>query len=82
MSYCIIETGSKQYRVKAGDTLEVDRLESAEAGKPFTFERVLMVSGEGDKFTFGNPAVSGASVVADVVSRAELTVIKIKEIKL
>ena len=66
MSYCIIETGSKQYRVKAGDTLEVDRL-TAEAGKPFTFERVLFVSGEDNKLTFGAPAVSGASVVADVV---------------
>ena len=52
MSYCIIETGSKQYRVKAGDTLEVDRL-TAEAGKPFTFERVLFVSGEDNKLTFG-----------------------------
>ncbi|MEI9962075.1 MAG: 50S ribosomal protein L21 [Limisphaerales bacterium] len=37
-----------------------------EAGKPFTFDRVLMVSG--DKLTVGAPTVSGASVVADVVA--------------
>jgi large subunit ribosomal protein L21 len=101
--YAVLETGGKQYRVAAGDTLEIERLET-EAGKPFTFDRVLMVSG--DKFSFGAPTVSGASIIADVVEhkrgekkltfkmkrrkgyhktighRQELTVIKIKEIKL
>lgn len=63
--YAVLETGSKQYRVSAGDTLEVERL-AVEAGKPFTFDRVLMVSNDG-KVTLGTPTVSGASVVADVV---------------
>ena len=63
--YAVLETGSKQYRVKAGDTLEIERLET-EAGKPFTFDRVLFVGG--DKLHVGAPTVSGASVVADVVS--------------
>ncbi len=102
--YAVLETGSKQYRVSAGDTLEVERL-SVEAGQPFTFDRVLMVSNDG-KLTFGSPTVSGATVVADVVEhirgekkvtfkmkrrkgyhktighRQELTVVKVKEIKL
>ena len=101
--YAVLETGSKQYRVTAGDTLEIERLD-VEAGKPFTFDRVLMVGG--DKVTFGGPTVSGATIIADVVAhkrgekkltfkmkrrkgyhksighRQELTVIKIKEIKL
>jgi large subunit ribosomal protein L21 len=63
--YAVLETGSKQYRVAAGDTLEVERLE-AEAGKSFTFSRVLLVSNDG-KVTLGAPTVAGASVVADVV---------------
>ena len=63
--YAVLETGGKQYRVTAGDTLEIERLET-EAGKPFTFDRVLMVSG--DKLTVGSPTVAGASVVADVVA--------------
>jgi large subunit ribosomal protein L21 len=98
-----LETGSKQYRVAAGDTLEIERLE-AEAGKPFTFDRVLLVNNEG-RLSVGTPTVNGASVIADVVShkrgekkltfkmkrrkgyhksighRQELTVVKIKEIK-
>ena len=101
--YAVLETGSKQYRVVAGDTLEIERLD-VEAGKPFTFDRVLMVGG--DKISFGMPTVSGATIIADVVAhkrgekklsfkmkrrkgyhksighRQELTVIKIKEIKL
>ena len=65
MTYCILETGSKQYRVVAGDTLEVDRL-ATEAGQPVTFNRVLMVNDDG-KLSVGSPTVSTASVVADVV---------------
>jgi len=64
--YAVLETGSKQYRVTAGDTLEIERLE-VEAGKPFTFDRVLLVSNEG-KLTVGSPTVAAASVTADVVA--------------
>ena len=63
--YAVLETGSKQYRVAAGDTLEIERLET-EAGKPFTFDRVLLVNNDG-KLTVGAPTVAGATVVADVV---------------
>ena len=64
--YAVLETGSKQYRVVAGDTLEIERLET-EAGKPVTFDRVLLVSNEG-KVTVGSPTVTGVSVAADVVA--------------
>jgi large subunit ribosomal protein L21 len=63
--YAVLETGSKQYRVSAGDTLEVERL-GVDAGQPVTFDRVLMVNNDG-KVTFGAPTVASASVVADVV---------------
>jgi large subunit ribosomal protein L21 len=63
--YAVLETGSKQYRVAAGDTLQVERLET-EAGKPFTFDRVLLVN-NGGKVVVGAPTVAGATVAADVV---------------
>lgn len=63
--YAVLETGSKQYRVAAGDTLEVERL-AVEAGKPVNFDRVLMVNDEG-KVAFGMPTLLNAVVVADVV---------------
>ena len=101
--YAVIETGSKQYRVSAGDTLEIERL-AIEAGQPVTFDRVLLVNNDG-KLSVGSPTVASASIVADVVEhkrgekkltfkmkrrkgyhksighRQELTVVKIKEIK-
>ncbi len=63
--YAVLETGSKQYRVVAGDTLEIERLD-IEAGKPVTFDRILLVNNDG-KITVGTPTVATASVVADVV---------------
>ncbi len=49
----------------AGDTLEIERLE-VEAGKPVTFDRVLLVNNDGN-LSVGTPTVSGATVEADVV---------------
>lgn len=62
--YAVIETGGKQYRVAPGDTLDVERLE-AEAGKPYTFDRVLLLANDG-KVSVGAPTVAQAKVVADV----------------
>ena len=63
--YAVLETGAKQYRVAAGDTLPVERLE-VEAGQSVTFDKVLLLNNEG-KVTVGAPTVPQASVVADVV---------------
>lgn len=72
--YAVLETGSKQYRVSAGDTLEIERL-AVEAGQPVTFDRVLLVSNDG-RVSVGSPTVANASVVADVVEhkRGEKTI--------
>jgi large subunit ribosomal protein L21 len=65
VTYSIIETGSKQYRVTVGDRLEVERL-TVEPGQAVTFDRVLLVNHDG-KLSVGSPTVASASVVADVV---------------
>lgn len=62
--YAIIETGGKQYRVSVGDTLSVEKLDT-EAGTDITFDRVLLVGGDGST-RVGTPTVDGASVVATV----------------
>lgn len=61
--YAIIETGGKQYRVKVGDRISVERL-PVEAGA-ITLDRVLLLSGEGAT-RVGAPLVDGASVSANV----------------
>ena len=63
--YAIIEEGGRQFRVTGGDTIQIDR-EVAEGDKTITFDRVLLVGGEGQP-KIGAPLVSGASVTADVI---------------
>ena len=63
--YAIIETGNKQYRVAAGDTLEIERLET-EKGQTCAFDHVLLVN-DGGRMKFGAPHVAEATVLADVV---------------
>jgi large subunit ribosomal protein L21 len=61
-TYAVVATGGKQYRVKVGDRIAVERL-AAEAGKEVTFDQVLLVGGEGDT-KIGAPVVDGAAVTA------------------
>jgi large subunit ribosomal protein L21 len=63
--YAIIEEGGKQFKVTSGDTINVDRAVEGDA-KSFTFDRVLLVGGEGQP-KIGAPLVSGATVTADVI---------------
>ena len=62
--YAIVETGGKQYRVKVGDRISVERL-AFEAGGSVTFDRVLLLGGDGAT-RVGAPVVEGASVIASV----------------
>ena len=62
--YAIIETGGKQFKVAAGDVIQVEKLE-LEAGASFTFDKVLMVGGSGD-VKVGSPYVAGVTVSATV----------------
>jgi large subunit ribosomal protein L21 len=63
--YAVMETGGKQYRVKTGDRLEIERLK-APAGEAVTFDRVLLVNQDG-QVRIGAPTVENARVVADVL---------------
>jgi len=67
MTYAIIKTGGRQYRVAEGDTIDVD-LVDVEAGKTATFGDVLMYA-DGGKLTHGDPLISGAKVTAEVVEQ-------------
>lgn len=62
--YAVIATGGKQYKVSEGDVIKVEKL-GVEAGQTYTFDKVLLVSG--DEVKVGAPAVEGATVEADVI---------------
>ncbi len=79
--YAVVVTGGKQYRVKAGDSIQVDLLDK-KLGEEFSLDNVLLVSG--DTTTVGTPTVKGAKVGV-VVTREDrgekITIIKRKRRK-
>jgi large subunit ribosomal protein L21 len=66
MSFAIIKTGGKQYRVAANDVLKIEKI-AGEPGDVVTFDQVLMV-GNGSEVTIGTPLVEGALVAGHFVS--------------
>ena len=78
-TYAIVQTGSKQYRVQAGDSIRVESL-PVYTGEIVSIDDVLMVSRDGD-VKVGTPVVDGARVRAQVTSRGrgrKITVFKYK----
>lgn len=65
--YAIVETGGKQYLLKPGVVVAVERLEG-EAGGQVTLSRVLAIH-DGQQFTIGRPTVAGAQVVCQLVAQ-------------
>lgn len=67
MSFAVIRTGGKQYRVVPNGVLRVEKLEAA-AGETVTFHDVLAISTEAG-LVLGAPTVSGATVTATVLEQ-------------
>jgi large subunit ribosomal protein L21 len=65
--YAVIKHGGKQYKVKVGDILELDRID-AEPKSDIEINEVLLVKGGDTKI--GTPVVNGAKVVAEVINHA------------
>ena len=65
--YAVVKTGGKQYRVTKDDTILVEKLD-ADEGQIVTLSDVMLL-GDGDKVTVGNPVVADASVEAQVVGQ-------------
>ena len=74
MTFAVIKTGGKQYKVAANDVIKIEKLD-AEAGDIVTFDEVLMVSD-----IIGAPLVEGALVAAELVeTKKQKTVIIFKK---
>ncbi len=77
--YAVIQSGGKQYTVRPGESLDVEKLEG-EVGARVELRDVLMVA-DGDDVTVGAPSVDGARVVAEIVEHGKhkkVTVFKYK----
>jgi large subunit ribosomal protein L21 len=69
MSFAIIETGGKQYKVSASKILEIEKL-NAKVGETVKFKNVLLLND--DKTTeIGNPSINGATVEAKLLDNVK-----------
>jgi len=64
--YAVIEDSGQQFQVQEGDVLDVDLRDLAEDQTEIEFDRVLLVSGDGN-VSVGTPVVAGAKVLAEIV---------------
>lgn len=66
--FAIIQNGGKQYKVKTGDLVEIEKIE-LEIGAKTTFDKVLAIGEEGGELNVGTPVLAGATVEAEIVEQ-------------
>ncbi|MDB9936812.1 50S ribosomal protein L21 [Candidatus Pelagibacter sp.] len=70
MSYAIIQTGGKQYKVKAGEILKIERLEDSKVETKIEFKEILAY-GDDKNIEVGSPTIEGAKVEANLVENGK-----------
>ena len=67
--YAVVASGGKQYKVKEGEVLRVEKL-TGEVGSEIAFDQVLMTS-DGENVKIGQPVVEGAQVKGHIVEQGK-----------
>ena len=70
MSFAIIKTGGKQYKVKASDILKIERLKESKAESKIEFNEILAY-GDDKIIEVGTPKIDGAKVEAELVKNGK-----------
>ena len=70
MSYAIIQTGGKQYKVKAGEILKIERLIDSKLGTKIEFKEILAY-GDDKTIEVGSPVVEGSKVEANLIENSK-----------
>ena len=70
MSYAIIKTGGKQYKVKSGEILKIEKLEDSKLETKIVFKEILAY-GDDKNIEVGSPTIEGAKVEADLVENGK-----------
>ena len=70
MSFAVIQTGGKQYKVKAGEIIKIERLENSKAETKVEFKEILAY-GDEQNLELGEPTISGAKVEADLLKNGK-----------
>ena len=70
MSFAIIQTGGKQYKVKASDIIKIEKLENLKTKSKIEFNEILAY-GDNKTLEVGSPLVSGAKVEAELIKNGK-----------
>jgi len=70
MSFAIIQTGGKQYKVKASDIVKIEKLENLKTKSKIEFNEILAY-GDDKTLEVGSPLVSGAKVEAELIKNGK-----------
>ena len=70
MSFAVIQTGGKQYKVQAGEIIKIERLEDSKPDTKIDFKEVLAY-GDDKNLELGEPTISGAKVEADLLENGK-----------
>ena len=70
MSYAVIQTGGKQYKVKSGEILKIEKLPGTKTDAKIEFKEILAY-GDDKIIEVGSPIVAGAKVEADLVKNGK-----------
>lgn len=70
MAFAVIETGGKQYKIAAGNTLSVEKIPGHTVGDTVVFDKVLMID-DGTTTTVGTPYIAGAKVEIELVAEGK-----------
>ena len=70
MSYAVIQTGGKQYKVKAGEILKIEKLEGSKPETKIEFKEILAY-GDDKSIELGEPIITGSKVEADLIKNAK-----------
>ena len=70
MSYAVIQTGGKQYKVKSGEILKIEKLAGSKPETKLEFKEILAY-GDDKIIEVGTPTVSGAKVEAELIKNAK-----------
>ena len=70
MSFAVIKTGGKQYKVQAGEIIKIERLEDSKPEAKLEFNEVLAY-GDDKNLELGEPTISGAKVEADLIKNGK-----------
>ena len=70
MSFAVIQTGGKQYKVKAGEILKIEKLSDGKPNSKIEFKEILAY-GDDKSIELGSPVISGAKVEAELLKNSK-----------